>query len=323
MTERKDNLRAYFDRLLDERLRSYVVVVAAALLVIFVTGLIAGSLMAGLVPMLIGLAGLALRWPAMPMICAISVAWFQALPLGVPVYAPDRVDPKFTHFRIQDLMLVAAVLVYLIAQYRLYALAHRAIPNDRILQFRRPGSDLPELRDPDRVEEREIPQILVLMAGALVAGQVLWLILSETVLNFRILPPFEARDRFNSGSVPSHASREILFALGLGLSVFFARLGFWYWKLRGLNRDEAQLVLADTGWSEMRREAARLETWRAYGKYRTRAKEVVAVPKRRKRRQEPWLAKAIGRACLTLALAIFIAVVLVCGGAFALRSILD
>ena len=62
----------------------------------------------------------------MPAICVIAVAWFQAQPLGVPVYKLEPIDPRFTHFRFVDLLLVAAVLVYLIAQFRIYTLAHSA-----------------------------------------------------------------------------------------------------------------------------------------------------------------------------------------------------
>lgn len=316
MNEKKDNLRAYWERLLDERLRSYVVVALAALLVIFVTGLLAGSLPAGLTPALIGLFGLGLRWPVMPVFVVITVAWFQALPFGVPVFSPRPIDPSFTHFRFGDILIVAAVLVYLIAQYRLYAIAHAAVPDDRIFRARR-KQEMPDLRDPDRVEEREIPQLLVLVGAALVAGQILWLFLSETVLDFHKLPPLELREGFRGRSLPYHASREVVFAVGLGLSIFFARLGLWYWRLRSLNREEAQLILADTGWNEMRREAARLETWRIYGKLRAREKVVVPVPRRKpKKKQEPWLAAALGRACLTLFIAVFIALILVCGGSY-------
>ena len=316
MTEKKDNIRAYWERLLDERLRSYVVVAAAALLVIFVSGLLAGSIVAGLVPVLMGLCGLGLRWPVMPVFLVIAVAWFQALPFGVPGYSPRPLDPRFTHFRFGDILLVAAVLIYLIAQYRLYTLAHAAVPDDRIFRARR-KQELPDLRDPARVEEREIPQVVVIAAAALVAGQFLWLFLSETVLDFHRLPPLELREGFPDRSLPYHASREVVFAVGLGVSIFLARLGLWYWRLRSLNRDEAQLVLADTGWSEIRREAARLETWRIYGKLRARAKVVVPVPRRKpKQQQEPWIAAAVGRACLTLFIAVFIALVLVCGGSY-------
>lgn len=314
MSDKKENLRTYIERLLDERVRSYVVVVAAALLVIFVSGLIGGSLYAGLIPALAGFIGLALRWPVMPMVCVGATAWFQALPFGVPVYAPPRIDPRFTHFRIQDLLLVAATMVYLIAQYRLFALTHRVVPDDRLVKVRRADAGPPELRDADDVEEREIPQLLVIAAAVLIAGQFLWLILSETVLDFRILPPFRLREgEFRREW--TYVSREILFGLGLGFVLFFGRLAFWLWKLKAMNRDEAQLALADTGWVEMRREAARLETWRIYGKQRGLPAPPV-VRKKRPKPSEPWLLAAVGRACLTLFVAVFIALVLVCGGSY-------
>jgi hypothetical protein len=322
VSDKQENIRAYYERLLDERLRSYVVVVAAALLVIFVSGLIAGSLYAGLIPALAGIIGLALRWPAMPMVCVATVAWFQALPFGVPIVRMSPIEPRFTHFRIQDLMLVAAVLVYLIAQYRLLSLAHRAVPDERRVKARRADKQPPELRDAADVEEREIPQLLVVTAIVLLAGQALWLALSETILDFRSLPPFRLREG-GFRDAWHYASREVMFALGLGFALFFGRLGFWVWKLKTMNRDEAQLALADTGWLEMRREAARQETWRVHGKLRARAKVVVPAPKRRKKPSRPWLGQALGRACLTLLIAIVIAFLLVCAGVIAMRGIFD
>jgi hypothetical protein len=322
VSDKQENIRAYYDRLLDERLRSYVVVVAAALLVVFVSGLIAGSLYAGLIPAALGFLGLALRWPAMPMVCVASVAWFQALPFGVPIVRMTPIDPRFTHFRIQDLMLAAAVLVYLVAQYRLFALAHRAVPDERRVKARRAVPAAAGPRDAADVEEREIPQLLVVAAAVLIAGQFLWLALSETVLDFRTLPPFRLRES-GFGRSWYYTSREVLFALGFGFALFFGRLGFWVWKLKTMNRHEAQLALADTGWLEMRREAARLETWRVHGKLRARAKVVVPVPNRRKKPSEPWLGQAIGRACLTLLIAVFIAFLLVCAGAIVIGGFFD
>ncbi len=314
MSEKKDNLRAYIERLLDERLRSYVVVVAAALLVIFVSGLIGGSMYAGLIPALAGFLGLVLRWPMMPMICVGAAAWFQALPFGVPVVRMTPIDPRYTHFRIQDLLLIAAVMVYLVGQYRLYSLAHRVVPEDRTVKARRADAGPPELRDADDVREREIPQLLVAAAAALIAGQFLWLILSETILDFRILPPFRLREGGFRDSW-MYASREVMFALGLGFALFFGRLAFWIWKLKTMDRDEAQLALADTGWAEMRREAARLESWRIHGKRRGLPPPPV-VRKKGAKPSEPWLLAAVGRACLTLFIAVFIALVLVCGGSY-------
>lgn len=320
MSEKQNNLRAYIERLLDERVRSYVVVVVAALLVILVSGLISGSSTAGLVPALIGLVGLVLRGGALPIVCVISVAYFQFLPFGVPIVRPVPLDPRFTHFRIQDLFLVSAVLVYLIAQYRLFSLTHRVVPDDNLVKVRHADRLPPEIRDPALVDEREIPQLLVVMAAALLLGQLAWLFLSETILEFRNFQPVQLRPSGLRGSWV-YTSREIVFALGLGLTVFFGRLGFWLWRLKTLNPLEAQLILADTGWAEMRREAARLETWRAYGKDRAREKVVVPAAKRKPKRRKPWLAAALGRACLTVFVASIIAILLVCGGSYLFLSL--
>ena len=58
-------------------------------------------------------------------------------------------------------------------------------------------------------------------------------------------------------------SRFLLFTLGFGCVVGLARFAFWYWQIRQWNREEAKLLLLDTGWLESRREYSRIETWRA------------------------------------------------------------
>lgn len=318
MSEQKNNLTFYWNRLLDERVRTYVVVAAAALLVIFVAQLMSGSLVAGLIPLFVGLTALGLRWVAMPVVCVITVAYFQALPFGVPVGRAYEIDPRFTHFRMQDLLLAAAVVVYLIAQYRVYSLAHLAVPDERDPRFRKANA-LPDRRDPDLIDEREIPQLLVTAAVVIVAGQIAWLALSELVLDFHRLPPIRLRPaggmRFDGAHSPA-TSRWLLFVITFGVTIFLARLAFWYWRIRSLNRDEAQLVLADTGWSEMRREAARQETWRSFGKYRRRPAPPRPKLKPKPRSDKPWLGPAVVRGCLIVLIALAIAIVMVCAGAW-------
>jgi hypothetical protein len=316
VSEQKNNLTFYWNRLLDERVRTYVVVTAAALMVIFVAQIMSGSLIAGLIPLIMGATALGLRWTAMPVLCVVAVAWFQALPFGVPVGRAFNQDPRFTHFRMQDLLLGAAVVVYLIAQYRVYTLAHMAVPDERDPRFRKANA-LPDRRDPDLIDEREVPQLLVTAAVVLVAGQVAWLVLSETVLDFRQLPPIRLRPaagvRFD-GAHSLATSRWLLFVITFGVTIFLARLAFWYWRIRTLNRAEAQLVLADTGWSEMRREAARQETWRAFGKYRHRPAPPRPKLKPKPRPDRPWLGAAVVRGCLIVVIAVAIALLMVCAG---------
>src|SRR5207249_7624622 len=66
--------------------------------------------------------------------------------------------------------------------------------------------------------------------------------------------------------VSARGSRFVLFVGVLAAVGVAARLVFWYWRLAGLNADEARLAVLDTGWAEVRREAARQETWRAWGR---------------------------------------------------------
>ncbi|QEL13900.1 hypothetical protein [Limnoglobus roseus] len=319
----ENRIWAYWRVLLDERVRTYVVVTAAALLVIFVAQLMSGSLIAGAVPFAIGLTALGLRWVGMPVVCVLSVAYFQALPFGIPINGGFPIDARQTHFRIQDLLLVMAVVVYLIAQYRVYSLAHMAVPDERQLRYQR--GDKPDLRDPALISEQEVPQLMVAAAAVVIAGQMIWLGLSEVVLDFRQLPPIRPRQAGMFGSVegamPPQASRWLLFVLSFGVLVFVTRLAFWYWKLRTLNRAEAQMILADAGWAEMRREAARQETWRAWGKYR--ARRLLPKPKLKRRPSDPvkpWVGAAIFRSCLIMVIAGVIAILLVAFGVWLLDS---
>lgn len=316
----KNDVWAYWRVLMDERVRTYVVVTAAALLVIFVAQLMTGTLIAGGVPFALGLFALALRWTAMPVVCVVAVVWFQALPFGVPVGGPGPIPAQFTHFRIQDLLLCMAVVVYLTAQYRLYSLAHMAVPDERLPRYRR-NSDRPDLRDPDLIDEAETPQLLVLAAAALVLGQLAWLALTELVLDFHRLPPVRLRPPgfARDGSVPPHESRFLLFVLAFGGAVFLARLAFWYWRLRTLTPTEGQMILADAGWAEMRREAARQETWRAWGKYRSRVVKPKPKPKRREP-AKPWVGAAVVRAFLIVAIAFVVTILMVCAGVWIMES---
>ncbi len=306
-------IRAYWRVLFDERVRTYVVVTAAALLVIFVAQLMSGSLIAGAVPMAIGLTALGLRWVGMPVVCVAATAYFQAMPFGIPIGGSIPNDPRTTHFRIQDLMLATAVVVYLIAQYRVYSLAHLAVPDERLPRYRR-GDDKPDLRDPDLITEQEVPQLVMMAAAVVVVGQLLWFALSEIVLDFHQMPPIRARQpglfARDRDALNPQASRWLLFVLAFGLLVFFARLVFWYWRLRTLNRVEAQMVLADTGWAEMRREAARQETWRAWGKYRARRRLPRPKPKPREPRK-PWVGAALMRSGVINVIAVVIAITMV------------
>lgn len=314
-----NDIWAYWRVLLDERVRTYVVVTAAALLVIFVAQLMTGSLIAGGLPFAVGLLALALRWVAMPVVCVVAVVWFQALPFGVPIGGNYAIPTRATHFRLQDLLLGMAVVVYLVAQFRVYSLAHLAVPDERQPRFRR-KSDKPDLRDPDLIDEAETPQLIVLAAVALVAGQLAWLAVNELVLDFHLFPPIRLRPASGrDGSVPLHESRFLLFVLAFGVGVFLLRLGFWYWRLRTLSRAEGQLVLADTGWTEMRREAARQETWRAWGKYRSREAPPKPKPKRREP-GKPWVGAAMVRAFLIVGIAFVVTILMVCAGVWLMES---
>ena len=126
-----NSYQAYLKVLLDERVRGYVMVAGCALIAVFVIQLSTGSLIAGGIPMLAGILAMVLRWTAMPGVFVVTVAYLAVYPFGV-VLSGGRSSVVPSSFSPFDMLLVAAVLVYLHAQFRVYSLAKQAFPDERV-----------------------------------------------------------------------------------------------------------------------------------------------------------------------------------------------
>jgi hypothetical protein len=323
-----NDIRDYWNRLLDERVRTYIVIAIAALMVVFLAQIMGGSLIAGGVPFLLGLLAMGLGWSALPVVVVVAVAWFQALPFGLPTGPQFSIPTSRTYFRITDIMLAGSVLVYLAAQYRVYSLAKRALADERPVNLV-PITEVIDKRSPDLIDDSEIPRSFMAIAGIVLLAQFAWLILNSVSLDFSQFPPIrpgvtdEERRMLPEGRTiyARVASRWVLFVLVSGVTVFLVRLGLWYWRLLTLTRDEARLIVTDTSWYEMRREAARQETWRISGIRKATAP--VAIPKRVPRNQPPKPSRffpLLVRGCFLVLIAMVVAVTLVCLGAGIMSS---
>ncbi len=263
-----NSYQAYLKVLLDERVRGYVMVAGCALISVFVIQLSTGSLIAGGIPMLIGIVAMMLRWTAMPGFFVVAVAYLAVNPFGVPMSrysdGPSRLlSSSFSPF---DMLLVAAVLVYLHAQFRVYSLAQQAFPDERVKAARSKRDSL-DRRPPRLISENELLMMILFALGTTIVGQFIWLLITQLEVDSKVFPPIRLRrftiDRIRPDLFNAAVSRSLLFALGLGSLVGLLRFVLWYWQIRQWNREEAKLLLLDTGWQESRREFSRIETWRA------------------------------------------------------------
>jgi hypothetical protein len=244
----------------DPRVRGYLITVGASLAVVFVALFQRGQVTAAVIPAVLAAPGLFLRWTAMPGLVVAAVCYLLVFPTGVPFDGAAYADIRTSYFEVTDLLFVPAVLCYLAAQYRLYGLTVRAFPDDRPKYLQR-ASDHQPRRSAGTIGGMELQWLFAGVGGAVFAGQLLWLGLTRIELD---LADFPAVGRPERGAA-SKASRFVLFVGLLGGTGLAARLVFWYWRLARLNADEARLAVLGAGWEEVRREAARQETWRAWG----------------------------------------------------------
>lgn len=285
MTREAEPAPSYFRRLADPDVRGYLLVVFAGLLVVLVALFQKGGPPALLIPLLFAAVGLFLRWTWAPAVVLAVACYLQFFPFILP-------DPQFlyptplreSHFNLADLLFTAAAVVYLAAQYRLYGLADRAVPDERPRGDRQ-RERAADRRQPATISENEVPRMLWAAALLAFGGQFLWLLLTELEVSLLGFPPVrlrpDDRGRTVALDLPPGLSRFVLFAFAAGGFVLAARLAFGYWRLARLSADEGRMILIDGAWREQRREAARQETWRHWGKLRGRGVIGPAVPWRR------------------------------------------
>jgi hypothetical protein len=201
----------------------------------------------GLIPALIGAAGLAFRWRSAPLIVLAGIALGQLAPFGsieLPVFVVSEMFPSRSAQGSNvatNLALCTAVLVYVIAQYRLIGLSVAMFPpgDKRDANPPRTGS----------AGSAEIGTGLFTAAAASVAAFLLW----RLVGNVRV--PW--------GIVPAQWRLGVLAWLLIGgLAVAAAVLGHLGWWRA--SRAEAAVYLQDALWHETRGDQRRINRWRAW-----------------------------------------------------------
>jgi hypothetical protein len=262
----------------DPGVRNYMFAGLAALAMVFVVLFQQGSDVGGLIVVMIGVAGLVLRWAAAPPLLVLVLTYFLVFPYFTPELPPASMyEIRLGRFRVVDMVLVFSVVVYLACQYRVLGLVQQALPPES--RYPRKG-EKPVRRPPGLIAEGEITRMLYVAAGVVFAGQLVWLFATAVVVDVGESFPLRVSSGRgirgftddSAGTLSPAASRFVLLAGLAFFSTLLARLVFGYWRLRVMNPDEGAMVLQDAGWDETRRERARLETWRVRGRERAAAR---------------------------------------------------
>lgn len=283
--------REVLDLYLNEpAVRPYLFGALGGLAMTFLILFMNGSDIGGVVVVLFGLSALLLRWIASPIFVVLVTAYFQVFPFGIPddLYN-DPYNVRRTHFQVQDVMLVAAVLVYLRCTYRVLGLVHQSMPFENV--FRRKG-EYPTRRPVGHIEPGEIGWLLGASVGLVILGQSLWWLVNaldfvpteggvpfrwadlDDASRYRRSAPREA------GEYSAPMSRFFVLTGALFFGFLLVRSVFGYWRLRMMTAAEGAMVTTDTSWAESHRERVRVEKWRIWGREKEAEKE------RRARREE-------------------------------------
>jgi hypothetical protein len=233
----------------DPAVRLYYILALAAAGVLAL-GLFERSGLVGLIPPLLGCAGLFGHWrstPALVLATLTAVLWFFTWNVfGVPEL-----------FAAEDLILCSAVLAFLLAQSRLLSLTEQAMPRDPWWPALFGPADEPVRRPPRLIDGSELPAALIVVGACVVAAQAVWWL----AVRWNPAPDPELGRRL--GFLPG-AWRFGVIALLIGLSALavttvLRQLRRWRWSA-----DEAALVIQDAMWEETRREQRRNARWVAW-----------------------------------------------------------
>ncbi|MFO0911302.1 MAG: hypothetical protein U0794_23680 [Isosphaeraceae bacterium] len=227
----------------------------------------------GLLIVVIGAAGLMLRWTAAPAFVLLVLTYFMVFPFGVPADAfENRWEIEDGFLRPTDLILTMAVLVYMACQFRILGFVHQAIaPHGAI----RRHDELPARRPPAVIAASELPVLMCVAFALVMCGQLLW----RVVNSIEVLPAedfplrwvtsdFRYRRSVEVGGMPLGLMRFVVMVGLTAILLLLGRLVFGYWRLRMMKPTEGAMILLEDGWLETKRERSRQEKWRIWGRNR-------------------------------------------------------
>jgi hypothetical protein len=263
----------------DPAVRNYVIAAFSALAMMFLVLFQQGSDIGGALIVLLGVAGVLLRWVAAPPLVLIILTYFMIFPFGAPGVTFGGYPSEIAegHFRVIDIMMAMSVLVYVACHYRIMGLVHQAVAYEGVAKRR---DEAPTRRPPALIAPAELGILLGLSAGLVAVGQLVWWFATsvEIVATEDFPIQWYGTDRPYRRVEPEggFTTKATVFFVLLGILFFgtlLARLVFGYWRLRLMGSAEGGMVMLDGGWVETKRERSRLEKWRIWGRNRAVARE--------------------------------------------------
>jgi hypothetical protein len=253
----------------DAAVRNYTLIAAAALLVLALVQVGERSSVFGLLPVLAGFLGLALRSGLGVLMLLFTLAGqiFIQRQSGFPWGPGWGGGPSAMQFQPLDVILCGAVLAYAISLYRLIGLVKNLLPAEPAFRDRRRGwlggvsFEARHRRSTRLVGPVEWALLLLALP--------LWAILSQLLWMLRPAPWLQ------SGLPPALTEWTVLivpaWVAGMILLVISGLLG--YLGRRGMTVEEGRLLLQDTVWHDTRREQRRINRWLAADRLRREREE--------------------------------------------------
>ena len=279
----------------DRAVRPYLFGALGGLAMTFLVLFMNGSDIGGVLVVVLGLAALFLRWTAAPPFVLLIVCYFQVFPFFVPELGVDNpYEVRETHFRVQDVVLVMALLVYLRCTYRVFGIVQQSMPFENAI--RRKGEH-PTRRPTSHIGPDEIGRLIGGSAALVIVGQVVWWLVNA--IDFVPTDPdFPLRWADTNSLARYRRGGREPGEYGPGGSRFFVMLGalffgyllvrvvFGYWRLKMMNAAEGAMVLTDTSWAQSHRERVRVEKWRIWGRQKAEGDAKKAAREERERRRK-------------------------------------
>lgn len=249
-----------YRRLMAPAALNYLILWGVGLGIYFMAMMGKGNMLGAILVIVLAVPGVLARWVISPVMALIITVYLMYDPAfiglltlvdsGRVVFLGD--GPGFD---LNNVVLAASLLAYVIGHYRLNALLHFGMAEDPTP--RRPNTTGKRPVRPEKtVPNDELPKTLVVAAACLIVGQAVWYLLAL----------YERSSRPNAYGVGATRLLLVLWGFGLVLLVLVAALT--YLRYSRYSRAEADMVLRDTFFQEMRRETDRLQRWRKWFKDR-------------------------------------------------------
>jgi len=249
---------------------------ALAVLGVMLFNLTGGSPLV-VIALLPGALGLLFRYVSSPALTLLFLTWLSYFPNMIPSSEPPVQSLSRSHFRLETLMIVAAVLVYLFAQYRLNSLKSRAFPSDATDESRKPKL---RVREASEFQAEELFPSGLVFLFVLLATSLVWLAVASFRVDATGVPPLEWRR--DNGFDPR--SQFLILAGGVAFAMLTLGFGFRYASWLRRSPTWGRQYLLDVAWLEHRRELNRQEKRRAaaVSKLAARAAPIPKVARRTK-----------------------------------------